>query len=77
MRLADAAERDVWDERLRERAILQLGRDGLSVEAGSECPGRLSDADFRLQKDGLMLVSRLLEARIGLRALGLVKAMTQ
>jgi hypothetical protein len=77
LRLADAVERDVWDERRRTQAMLQLGRDGLSVEAGSDCPERLADVDFRLQKDGWMLVSRFLEKRLGLRALGLVKAMTQ
>ena len=77
LRLAEEVERDVRDERRRTQWVLELGSDGLSVEAGSDCPERLADADFRLPKNGWLLVSRFLEKQLGLRALGLVKSLTQ
>ena len=77
VQLAEDAERAVWDERLQTQRVLGLGGDGLSVEAGSDSPGRMTDVEFRLQKDGWLLVSRFFEKQLGPRALGLVKSMTQ
>ena len=77
MQLAEDAERAVWDERLQTQRMLGLGGDGLSVEAGSVSPRRMTDVEYRLQKGGWKLVSRFLEKQLGLRALGLVKSLTQ
>ena len=71
--LVEAAQEEV----LAERRVLGLARDGLSVEAGSDSSGRMEDAEFRLQKDGWLLISRFFEEQLGLQALGLVKTMTQ
>ena len=73
MQLVEAAQKEV----LAERRVLGFARDGLSVEAGSDSSGRMEDAEFRLQKDGWLLISRFFEEQLGLQALGLVKSMTQ
>ena len=73
MQLVEAAQ----EEMLAERRALGLARDGLSVEAASDRSGRMEDAEFRLQKDGWLLISRFFEKNLGLQALGLVKSMTQ
>ena len=73
MQLVEAAQKEV----LAERRVLGWARDGLSVEAGSDSSGRMEDAEFRLQKDGWLLISRFFEEQLGLQALGLVKSMTQ
>ena len=65
------------EEMLAERRALGLARDELSVEASSDRSGRMEDAEFRLKKDGWLLISRFFEKKLGLRALGLVKSMTQ
>ena len=46
------------EEMLAERRALGLARDELSVEASSDRSGRKEDAEFRLQKDGWLLISR-------------------
>ena len=68
---------DAHQEMLAERRALGLARDGLSVEAASGRSGRMEDAEFRLQKDGWLRISRFFEEQLGLQALGLVKSMTQ
>ena len=73
MQLVETAQKKVLDE----RRMLGFARDGLSVEAGSDTSGRMEDAEFRLQKDGWLLISRFFEEQIGLQALGLVKSVTQ
>ena len=65
------------EEMLAERRALGLARDELSVEASSDRSGRMEDAEFRLQKDGWLLISRFFREKLGLQALGLVKSMTQ
>ena len=49
MQLAEAAEREVRAERRKTQKVLGWGRDGLSVEAGSDSAGRMEDVEFRLQ----------------------------
>ena len=73
MQLVEASQKNM----LADRRMLEFARDGLSVEAGSDTSGRMKDAEFRLQKDGWMLISRFFEEQLGLQALGLVKSMTQ
>ena len=73
MQLVEAAQKKM----LAERRVLGFARDGLSVEAGSDTSGRMEDAEFRLQKDGWLLISRLFKEQLGPQALGLVKSMAQ
>ena len=65
------------EEMLAERRALGLARDELSVEASSDRSGRKEDAEFRLQKDGWLLISRFFQNKLWTQALGLVKSMTQ
>ena len=77
IQLAQAAEEEVRAERRKKQNVLRLARDGLSVEVGSESSGRMEDVEFRLQKDGWLLISRFFEEQLGPQAFGLVKSMTQ
>ena len=77
IQLAQAAEEEVRAEKRKKQKVLRLARDGLSVEVGSESSGRMEDVEFRLQKDGWLLISRFFEEQLGPQALGLVKSMTQ
>ena len=52
---------DAHQEMLAEKRALGLARDGLSVEASSDRSGRMEDAEFRLKKDGWLLISRFFE----------------
>ena len=80
MQLVEAAQKKMLAERrvlgfardgLSVEAGSDIARDGLSVEAGSDTSGRMKDAEFRLQKDGWLLISRFFEEQLGLQALGL------
>ena len=77
MQLVEAAEEEVLAERRKKQQVLGLARDGLSVEAGGDSSGHMEDAEFRLQKDGWLLISRFFKEQLGPQALGLVKSMTQ
>ena len=63
--------------RAERRKKQKLGSDGLSVDGGSDSSGRMEDVEFRLQKDGWLLISRFFKEQLGPQAFGLVKSMTQ
>ena len=78
VRAAKEELRDAEEEvRAERRKKQKLGSDGLSVDVGSDITGRMEDVEFRLQKDGWLLISRFFEEQLGPQALGLVKSMTQ
>jgi len=74
MQLVEAVEREAQDER---QNVLRWGHNGLSVDAGSDSSRRMQDVEFRLKKDGWMLISPFSKEQLGSHAHGLVKSMTQ
>ena len=65
IRLAQAAEEEVLAERRKKQNVLGLAHDGLSVEVGSDSSGCMEDVEFRLQRDGRLLISRVFEEQLG------------
>ena len=62
MQLVEAVEREVQDERQNEMGSSQ---DGLSVDSGSDSSRRMEDVEFRLKKDGWMLISPFSQGAAG------------